>query len=60
MFESGDYLTFDLNSKLCKDDIQCDKCTSRVFRNTSGCCLITNEGTSAITIIYKTCGITTN
>jgi hypothetical protein len=59
MFQSGEYLTFDLNSKLCKDDIQCDKCTSKVVRNTSGCCLITNSGLTPLTIIYKTCGITT-
>jgi hypothetical protein len=59
MFQSGEYLTFDLNSKLCKEDIQCDKCTSKVVRNTSGCCLITNSGLTPLTIIYKTCGITT-
>ena len=57
MFEQGDYLTFDLNSKLCKGDIHCDKCTSRVVRNTSGCCLITNTGAASISITYKICGI---
>lgn len=59
LFEQGEYLTFDLNSKLCKENIHCDKCTSKVVKNTSGCCLITNTGTSAVTIIYKTCGIIT-
>ena len=57
MFQQGEYLTFDLNSKLCGNGLTCEKCTSKVVRNTSGCCEIVNSGTVPITITYKTCGI---
>lgn len=57
MFEDGSYLTFDLNSKLCGNGLTCEKCVSKVVRNTTGCCLITNSGAQTISITYKICGI---
>ena len=58
MFEGGEYLTFSVNAAICGNGINCNKCVSRVIRNTSGCCLITNSGTTPLTLTYKTCGIT--
>lgn len=57
MFQAGEYLTFNLDAHLCSSSFNCSKCYSKVVRNTSGCCLVTNNGTDNITIIYKTCGL---
>ena len=55
MFNSGEYLTFNIDAKLCAEGISCSKCVSKVVRNTSGCCEITNNGTQDVTLIYKIC-----
>lgn len=57
MFNNGEYLTFNLDAHLCGNGITCEKCISKVVRNTSGCCAITNTGIVPTTIIYKTCGL---
>ena len=54
-FHSGEYLTFNIDAKLCAEGISCSKCVSKVVRNTSGCCEITNNGTQDVTLIYKIC-----
>ena len=59
MFEAGEYLTFSVDAAICGNGINCNKCVSKVVRNTSGCCLITNKGITPLTLTYKTCGITT-
>lgn len=58
MFEVGEYLTFSMEVNLCSEKFNCQKCVSKTVRNTAGCCLITNNDTEDITIIYKICGIT--
>lgn len=57
MFEGGEYLTFNLDVQLCSAAFNCAKCVTKVVRNTSGCCLITNTGIENVTIIYKICGL---
>ena len=59
MFESGEYLTFSVEAAICGNGLTCNKCISRIVKNTSGCCLITNSGITSLTITYKTCGIIT-
>ena len=59
MFEAGEYLTFSVNAAICGNGSNCNKCITKVVRNTSGCCLITNSATTPVTITYKTCGINT-
>ena len=55
MFRVGEYLTFNVEVKLCSKDLNCEKCVTKVVRNTSGCCLITNTSTVPITITYQSC-----
>ena len=59
MFEAGEYLTFSVEAAICGDGLNCNKCVTRIVKNTSGCCLITNSGIASLTITYKTCGIIT-
>lgn len=57
MFTPGEYLTFSLDAQLCSEAFNCSKCVTKVVRNTAGCCLITNNGASPVTIIYQICGL---
>lgn len=56
-FEPGEYLTFSLEAAMCSPSLHCQKCITKTVKNTSGCCLITNDGTEKITITYQTCGL---
>lgn len=54
-FTVGEELTFGFNVKLCSDSVNCDKCvTKKVKYVSSGCCVITNQGSEDITITYRT------
>lgn len=56
-FEIGDFLTFSLEVNMCSAGLNCQKCVSKIVKNTSGCCLITNADNENITLTYKICGI---